>query len=240
MKRTLIALPLALAVSTTVVSASPPYGRQPYNNQWSLEVGVFDPRGDSDLWSTNEKTFTFETEDLDDFYLGAKVGSQINNFVAFDVGAFWYDGDTDSAYRDFTDLNGFPIKHETRLTLVPLTADLRIMPFGQFREGNHRDPMAVVPYIGFGAGAVYWDYEEEGEFIDFGSMTFFNARYSSQGIAPEYHGFVGVDVMLNRQVSIFIEGRATRSEDELDSDFDGFDDFDLSGTTLTAGTRIRF
>ena len=85
-----------------------------------------------------------------------------------------------------------------------------------------------------------WKYHEEGDFVDETTLTIFNDRFSSRGIAPEYHGAVGVDVNFNSNAGLFVEGRVSRAKDELGSDFQGFGDFDLSGASIGAGLRLRF
>ena len=117
------------------------------------------------------------------------------------------------------------------------------MPFGQYRGGDrHHGFMRVVPYFGFGGGAMLWRYEEKGDFVDTSTTpaTIFTGRFHSRGITPEYHGVLGVDIQANRQVGLFVEGKVSRAKDDLSSDFQGFDKFDLSGGSVSVGTRIRF
>jgi len=240
MKRIPGMLLLAAIFSTTLASASWSH-RVPYENEWSIGIGAFEPRGSSDLWEQNEQNFTFAPDDFDGLVGAASLGTLINNFVAFDFGISYYQGDTRSADRVYVDIYGNAINHESRLQLSPVTAELRIMPFGFYRGGKPANgPQHVVPYFGFGGGALLWRYEEEGEFVDTLTLTTFQGDFSSRGVAPEYHGFVGVDLLLSHQVSVFLEGRVSRAKDNLDSDYQGFDELDLSGTSLMIGTRIRF
>src|SRR5437867_1017693 len=243
MKRYACILLWITALSSSASLAGPWDRRQPYSDEVSFTLGAFEPRGASQLWHQNERDLTVSTEDFDDAIIGARVGSAINNFVSFDVGASYYDGGTTSEDRRFTDAFGNPIEQRLRLRLFPVTATLRIMPFGQYRGGDrHHGFMRVVPYFGFGGGAMLWRYEEKGDFVDTSTTpaTIFTGRFHSRGITPEYHGVLGVDIQANRQVGLFVEGKVSRAKDDLSSDFQGFDKFDLSGGSVSVGTRIRF
>lgn len=208
----------------------------------SFSLGYLEPRGDSELWKTNSRDFSLSPEDLGGATVGARVGSVLGNNVALDVGLSYYEARERSAYSLFTTSFGGSIDHNTRLQMLPVTIDVRFMPFGRYSGGTSRGQglNRVIPYIGFGGGAILWKYREKGDFIDFGSLTVFNSKFSSRGIAPEYHGFVGADVVINPDVSLFVEGRLSRSDDDLSSDFQGFDELDLSSDTIQVGTRIRF
>jgi hypothetical protein len=229
---------LSLVLVTPVAVASP---RRTLDNEVTFSVGYFEPRGSSDLWNLNERTFTVSEQDFGDAIFGARIGTAINNFLIIDVGASYYDGDVDTEYRNFVTLSGDPIEQNLRLRLLPVTATLKVVPFGRYRSGYRGSALQrVVPFFGVGGGALLWKYREKGEFVDPVSLTTFQAKFHSRGIAAEYHGVAGVDVFVDRQVSLFVEGRVSRADDDLSSDFQGFDDFDLSGTSVSGGVRIHF
>jgi hypothetical protein len=221
------------------------------DTELSFFLGVLEPRGESGIWRQNSRDLTFAPEDLDDAVFGARIGSLINNFVAFDVGVSYFDGGTRTEYRDFTaGPFGDPIRQKLRLRLLPVTFTLRVMPFGRFREaGRGRSVQRVIPYFGFGGGALLWKYREEGEFVDETFLVIVHDRFQSRGIAFEYHGTAGVEIAVNRNLSVYLEGILSRAEDDLSSDFDRkaelarvdrFDDIDLSTDSLNLGLRLRF
>jgi hypothetical protein len=262
MRRRALALSAVLA-ATLIISAGPARAdydddddeddeyheqdrRDDHRRDWpdteiSFSIGFFEPRGQSDLWRDNEQVFTLDNEDFDAPIGAIRVGSALNNYVVVGVGAGYFDEEVRSRYQFFTDTSGNPIKHDTRLRLLPVTVDLRIMPFGRAAgHDGHGDARTVVPWLEVGGGAMLWKYREEGDFIDPVSLTIFNDKFKSRGIAPEYHGAVGVDVNFGNHFGLFVEGRVSRAKDDMGSDFDGFDKFDLSGASVSAGGRVRF
>ena len=231
---------LVLALVTTANSVAGSSKDDPKGDV-SLSLGVFEPRGSGDLWRLNESEFTQSPSDFDGLTGGVRVGSFVNNYLAFDVGGSYYDTTVRSEDRLFITIDGDSVHHHARLRLLPLTIDMRVMPFGRTRpDGNGRAVNRVVPYLGIGGGAMLWSYLEQGSFADPNSLTLFHARYSSRGVTPEYHGVLGAEITLNPEVALFAEGRVSRAKDDLSADFQGFDKFDLSGTSVSIGTRIRF
>ena len=217
-------------------------GGQWPDSEITLGVGGFEPRGEGGLWDVNGQIFTQEPQDFDDFTGSFRIGGPLNDYVMLDVGTSYYDSVESSQERFYTDGNGGAIVHDARLRLMPVTGDIRFLPFGRYREAGNkaRGLRTVSPYIGFGAGAMLWNYRERGDFVDPGSLVIFYDELEARGVAFEYHGMAGIDVNVNPNLGFFVEGRISRADDDLSSDFTGFDEFDLSGSSISAGMRFRF
>ncbi len=247
-----VAAALAVAITSPVPALAVHRHHPGGDSEVSFSLSYVEPRGRSELWRRNEKDLTLSPQDLDEAALGARIGSVINNYVVFDVGVSYTDARETSRYRNFSAAPfGDPIKQKVRFRTLPVTFTLRFLPFGRYREaGAGRTIQKVSPYIGFGAGAVLWKYREAGEYVDRTTLAIVSDRFRSRGIAPEIHGVLGVDVALNRNLSLYVEGLVSRARDDLSGDFerkadlsrdfDGFDDLDLSSDAVTAGLRLRF
>ena len=141
MKRT--TLPAALIVTLFVALVAPvaaqPRGVSGPNNAFQVRLGYFMPRGGGEVWEENEQVFTTSISDFNDFVWGVSFTSGLANNVELGVNADFYSATTTSGYRDYLDQSGFPILHDTRLSQLPLTVDLRFLPTGR----PHRDHPAL-------------------------------------------------------------------------------------------------
>ena len=235
-------LPALLLALMPAAALAQSHGRMP--NDVSFSIGYLEPRGSSDLWTLNEHHLTVDEQDFGDAVFACRIAAPINRFVAIESGAGYYHSDVGTEDREFTYTSGRPIEQNLHLELLPLTVTMKVMPFGMYSEEHPEGPLRkVIPYFGIGGGALLWEYREHGDFVygrDQAIPTLVHGDYDSQGIAPEYHGVLGVDINLAREMALFVEARWSRARDDLSSDYSGFDEFDLSGDSLSVGLRFRF
>lgn len=194
-----------------------------------LHVGDFQPEGDSEYWDDKFKDFTGGIDDFENVSFGADYLLSLNRNLGLLFSGNYYQGDRTQAYRDFVDNFGDDIRHDTTLEVTSLTAGLHFSFLGP--------DAPIIPYVGAGGGLYVWRLEEDGDFIDFGSVndTIFSASLKSEGEAFGYYGLVGLEAPITNRISVFGEARWTRVDDELDGDFEGFGDIDLSGREFLAG-----
>ena len=148
--------------------------------QQSLALGVghfalrgADTRVVDDVLLENLNLFAF---DLRDFNNGAVSGEWligVGNYFDAGIGVGFYQRTVPSVYLDFVDSDGAEIFQEFKLRVVPLTATIRVLPFGRDKP--------VQPYFGAGLGAFNWRYSEVGEFIDFDTFDIFRDRFVANG-----------------------------------------------------------
>ena len=98
----------------------------------------------------------------------------------------------------------------------------------------------MVPYVGAGGGAVYYNFAQSGDFVDFVDLSVFPDAFVSKGWAPSAHALGGVDVQIYRALYGTVEGRYTKAAGKLGRDFIDFDPIDLSGFRLSAGINLLF
>ena len=211
---------------------------------WSVGVRgswLFASEG-SDFFTFVQDQFTLKSGDFNapgiavDF--GAAVGSRADVLFGFE-----YSGTSrNSEYRDFVDNNRLPITQESSLRQVNLTGSLKfaLVPRGRTISQLAWIPRTVMPYAGGGAGFMWYQLEQRGDFVDFLDFSVFPARFQSDGWTPSAHLFAGTDVNVWKHVFVSVEGRYTWAASDLDRDFTGFEPLDLSGFKLTAGMNVLF
>jgi hypothetical protein len=147
-----------------------------------------------------------------------------------------------SEYRDFVDNNLLPIQQTTSLNTTQIMGGIRyaLLPRGREVSRLAWVPSKVVPYVGAGAGAILYEFRQNGDFVDFADNSIFYEAFHSQGWSPAAHVFGGVDVQIYRSLYATIQGRYTKAAGELDADFIDFDPIDLSGFRMSAGINVLF
>ena len=88
--------------------------------EFSFHLGVFEPRGESDLWRENHDFQTQDISDFDEAIGGAAFAAPINRYLDIQVGGEYYDASTDVRYRDIVTVDGRPIRQTHRLRLLPV------------------------------------------------------------------------------------------------------------------------
>jgi opacity protein-like surface antigen len=257
MRRLLAAATLAAA---TLLSAGPTAAAEPPGQAgaFNMRFGGFFPGGGGDFWSNNENKFTLDHSDFNGLMGGVGYTASITNYFEVDVDADFYASSNTSANRSISDSFGFPILHDTRLAMFPLTVGFRVLPAGRYTrrgsEGKHfvRRP---VPYLGAGIGGSYWQYEEEGDFVyddptvPEGQSIFYD-RMKNSGFAFEKHVMVGMEFPVSPEWNITFEVRESWAEATPGSAFPSQvsnpilsipgGTLDLGGTIVTVGGSLRF
>jgi len=199
-------------------------------------------RADSDIFEFNAENLTLSDGDFDAPLFGVDVGWAINDRVDAVFGLEYSQTSPRSEFRDFVDFFGAPITQETRLQQVPLTASLRVYLVDRGRQvGNYAwVPSAVAPYVGAGAGILWWKYEQFGDFVDFFDFTIFTEHFATDGLTATAHVFGGAGINLSPRISLDVEARYSWADGELAPAFVGFEPIDLAGLRTTAGVSFRF
>ncbi len=136
--------------------------------------------------------------------------------------------------------NGNPIVQKTRLTQVPLTFSLKIYPIGRGEQVGQYAWIrkAVVPYIGGGIGATWYELRLKGDFVDESDPEnefIFGDVFTSDDWAFAQHAFAGVDIKLTRSFGLILEGRYYWADADLHGDFVDFNSIDLDGARAMIG-----
>jgi hypothetical protein len=196
----------------------------------------------SDLYDFVTRQLTVEKTDFDGPGLSAEVAVAITSRLDAQFDFEWSKTSMSSEYRDFVDNQLLPIEQSTSLKTVHLGGSVRyaITPRGHDVSRFAWVPRRVVPFVGAGAGVIYYHFMQTGDFVDFQDLSVFTDVFRSKGWTPSAHAFAGVDIQLHRALYGSVVGRYTKAAGDLSPDFIDFDPIDLSGFRLSAGINLLF
>ena len=232
----LATLAVGLAAATPAGAASVPGSRGHWGAEHALRftLGEFEPRGDSAYWTEKQIDFTGTAGDFSNVAAGFDYMRFVSQRFGVVASSSFFTGDSDQTYFDFVDEVGNDIIH---------TTELEVASFGIGGMFNlTRRDKAVIPYVGAGANLHFWRLSEFGDFIDFGADPFFifNDSFEDDGTEFGWYWHAGVEAPVARNMSLFIDGRWTRAKADLEGDFSGLGELDLSGRTLSLGVTWSF
>ena len=147
-----------------------------------------------------------------------------------------------SEYRDFVDDDDLPIVQTTQLTQAPVGGSLRFWLTPRGREVGRFAwvPSRVSVYAGAGGGALWYEFTQFGDFVDFVDLSIFTEELRSSGWTASGHVLAGASISLTRQLFLSVEARYRWAATPLTGDFVGFDNISLSGVQPTVGIEFVF
>ena len=179
--------------------------------------------------------------------LNRNRGIDIGQFNHVTVGAEWlfamtrnvegglslgyYQRAVPTLYTDLVNPDGTDIEQTLKLRIVPFTATVRLLPFG------NNGP--IQPYVGAGVGVYRWRYSETGQFIDLQNNVFSGNFVGSGGATgPTFLGGIRVPV---GSAAVGFEIRHQSAEGKLPDD-QGFagSKIDLGGNSYLFTMNFKF
>lgn len=204
-----------------------------------LRIGAYFPRGNETLFQDDRDLYLVGKSDFNGVYGGIEYNHVLIDNVEIAVHLDGYSRTVNTSYRNYTRPDGGEIEQSLRLTMVPLGVSLRLVPTSKRAR--------IAPYVGGGVDAVFYKYEEYGDFIDFGDPTLpiIGDAFVADGAAFGVHVLGGLRVYLNRDIAIVAEGRYQWAKANMGDDFAPpepglVNRIDLSGATFTVGVHVRF
>ena len=196
----------------------------------------------SDLFDFVTRELTIDKNDFNSAGISGDLSYGLTRRLDAQFGFEWNKVTMGSEYREFVDNNFLPINQTTSLKVAHLNAGVRYALSARGYDVSRFAwvPRRMVPFVGAGAGAVYYDFAQSGDFVDFVDFSVFADVFRSKGWAPSAYAFGGVDVRLYRGLYTSIEGRYTKASAKLGPDFIDFDPIDLSGFRVSAGINLLF
>lgn len=240
MKRTLIRRTALVGLFVIIAPALAAAQGRPIKGHWGenqllrLHAGVFTPRGESNYWADKELDFFGSADDFEDTIVGVDYIRLLGGRLGLITSLTSFEGSADQSYLDFVDETGAEIFHSTDL-------DIATFSLGLIWNFSRRDAR-IVPYLGVGAGFHSWTLRETGDFIDFDTpgLDIFFGSFEQDGTAIGMYWQAGLEVPLASNWSIFADARWQRAEDDLEGDFAGLGELDLSGRSITFGGAVSF
>ena len=203
-----------------------------------LRMGGFAPDADSLRFRDNEELFGTRPEDWAGFTGGLEFSWHPGRNSELGISIDGYGRTVDTVYANYRRASGGDVRLDLELRTASLGMTYRYV-FG-------RRHARLKPYLGLGAGVVFWEYTEAGSRIDFN--TFDIAEYDeafADGAVPAAHGVVGLRVGITSDIFLTAEGRyvATATETMRDDFVVGGvapNEINLSGGAATLGILVRF
>ena len=214
----------------------PPDGSVTVRGSWLFA------RAGSDWYDFVTDHLTLETSDFNAPGIGLDVNVAISPRIDVQFGFDFSNARTPSEYRDFVDNNRLPITQQTRLREVNLSGNVKVALLERGREVSRFAwvPRRVVPYAGGGAGVLWFDVNQTGDFVDFVDLSVFTDVFRSRGWTPSGQVFAGVDIRLFKQLYGALDGRYLWAAGELGREWIDFDPIDLAGFRLSGGVNVLF
>ena len=211
--------------------------------QLSIRGDYFVPRAGSEIFDFTRAQLTVDKRDFNTVGIGAEIAIRTSERVDVALSFGYGRSKTLSEFRDFIGTDDLPILQTTEFTRVPVTANVKVYLFDRGRTVSRFAwiPSKLVPYVGGGAGIVWYEFVQDGEFVDFDDLGIFFDHLSSSGTSATGHVFGGVDLSLGGPWVLTGEGRYSFGSAEMDRIFfEEFDNIDLNGLQLTVGIGVRF
>ena len=210
----------------------------------TLRIGGARPNASDGVFAFADSLLTLNPDRYTGLSLGGDIGVPLTQRLELQFSASTVTRRVQSEYRDFVDNRDLPIEQATRLRRTPLSVGVRynLTPAGRSVSRLAWVPAKIVPYVAAGAGAMYYRFHQEGDFVDFraANLNVFSATLEAKGWAPLAYGATGVTWAFMPAVAINTELRYDHSRAPLQGDFTGFDRTALSGIGLTSGLQFRF
>lgn len=202
----------------------------------NLSFGGFTPTGadarvDGDVLLENRTILAFDVNDFNTGSVGLEWLLPVGEFFEVGAGVGYTSRTVPTVYNNFVNRNGAEIEQDLRLRITPMTATVRVLPFGRSR--------AVKPYLGAGVGFFNYRYSEVGDFVDFTDRSVFTDRFVASGTETGPVALAGIRFPLGDTWSLGGEVRYQKAEADLSEDFLG-PKLDLGGFHYLMTVHIRF
>lgn len=210
---------------------------------FALRAGYAHASAGSDLFTFVTNQLTVNRSNFSGPTVAADLAFRLAPRIDLVLGAGYAGTSTSSEYRQLVDQKNQPIQQTTSFQRVPLTASLRayLMPRGRSIGHFAWVPARFAPYVGVGAGAVWYRFRQQGDFVDPSTNAVFTGDFTSSRWAPAAQGMVGADYSLTPRLALTGQAAYLWSKGTLDqTSFSGFHKLDLSGFTTTLGLAVRF
>jgi hypothetical protein len=205
-----------------------------------LRVSWLSNHSGSDWYDFVTDQLTIDRKSFNSPGIGTDLGITITPRLDVMVGFDYSQSTTPSEYRDFVDNNRLPIEQSTLLRGANISGGLKFALTERGREVGRLAwvPRKVVPYVGAGGGAMWFQVRQSGDFVDYVDLSVFSDVFETKGWAPTVHAFGGVDVRVMRRGYVTFDARYTWASGDLGPDWIDFDPIDLSGLRLSAGINF--
>ena len=199
-------------------------------------------RASSDFYDFVTDQLTLNKGDFNRPSIGTAGAVTIGRRFDIVFGVDYGQSTTNSEYRHLVDNNRLPIEQTTVIRDTQIMAGVKYALTDRGRPVGRLAwvPKSLVPFVGAGAGAMYFQLTQSGDFVDYLDYSVFPDVFEAKGWAPTAHVFGGVDYRLLRRLYLNVEGRYIWASGDLGRTFVGFERLDLAGFRMAAGINLVF
>jgi hypothetical protein len=242
-------LVLHLAIATTAVSSALSAQSSGNGLLFGEPVGSIVVRGgyalataNSDLFSFTARQLTLSRRDFSSPVVETDLAVRLAPHADVVLTASYAGVTKPSEFRDFVDQSDNPIEQTTTFQRVPVTVAVRAYLMSRGRSVGRFAwiPTRFAPYVGAGAGMMWYRFRQQGDLIDFNTNDVFAATLESAGWTPAATATVGAEYTVSPRLALTGQGNYLWARGNLNGDFSGFNRIDLSGLSATAGLLVRF
>ena len=208
----------------------------------SLRAGYSRADAGSDVFDDVTSNLTLNRRDFSSLTVGGDVAFHVAERVDLVLSGGYSRSNHKSEFRNFVDNNDLPIEQTTTFERLPVTANVRLNLSQPGRTVGSLAwiPNRIVPYVGAGAGAMRYRFQQDGDFVDFNTNRVFSSVLDSEGWALVGQAMAGVDYNFSPRFGLSLDARYQYAKGELDpSRYKGYEKLDLSGTSATIGLSFR-
>lgn len=207
-----------------------------------FRLGRFYPRAKSDLFDMITNELTLEKNDFRAWNIGVDGGADLHEQLELVISMDYMTRSKLSEFRDYVDEQDLPIVQKTNYAQLPLTAGIKFLLLPRGRQVGQYAwlPSRFVPYLGAGAGIMWYRFRQTGDFVDFNTLEIFDAELRSSGWTPTAYLGGGVDINVFKHTYLVVDLRYSWAKPELDEDYLSFDNLDLTGLRASAGLQWHF
>jgi hypothetical protein len=240
---------LALAVPALLLATAPPaHGqradflfRRPHATVAVLG-GWAMPGENSELFEFTREQLTVSRGDFASPLIFVEGAVRLTEWLDLALGLEYTNGSVGSEDRLYVYQDDSPILQTTDFKRRRLMGSVKgyLLPRGRQISEFAWIPSRWSPYLGVGLGMSWYEFLQEGDFVDYQTLDIFEERFRAKGRGMTGHVLAGVDVSLTPRFLVRGEYRYIRGEGKLDDyQFEGFDDVDLSGSRVALGLAVR-
>jgi outer membrane protein W len=212
------------------------------DGSFTLRGGFAMANAGSDIFSFATDELTLRRGDFSSVSLGGDLAFSLRSNLDLVLSASYAGTSKRSEFRKWLDNHDLPIEQNTKFARAPITASLKYYLTDRGRSVGSFAwiPSKYAPFVGAGAGLMYYRFQQVGDFVDFDTHNVFSHDYDSSGWAKTAHVLAGFEYSLGTRWSLSTEARYGWAKADLGDDFSGFKPIDLSGFTTSVGLLVRF
>ncbi len=207
-----------------------------------VHAGLAAPRASSEIFDFTSERLTVESEDFRGLHLSGELAFRVTERLDVSAEVGFARSETRSEFREWVDTDDRPIEQTTTFSRAPMTVSVKgyLMERGRRISRFAWVPARWSPFVGAGVGWIWYEFAQEGDWVDFQTLDIFHDRFHSSGTTPTAHLLGGLDISLGPKLILTGQGRYRWASTEMERDFVDFDEIDLSGFEATIGLSVRF